>query len=146
MATSGKGSGVVGYNVQVAVDAKHHLIVAHEVTNSGSDRAQLGPMAKAARDAMGRTKLRAVASALSRPVKRARWQPAHSAAHYASRSVMSRGLFASELAENGHLAGLASTTERAKARALTGAFFLFDSRGYRLCYHLSRSSSLGSSP
>ncbi|PVY24640.1 transposase [Paraburkholderia silvatlantica] len=49
MATSGKGSGMVGYNVQVAVDAKHHLIVAHEVTNSGSDRAQLSPMAKAAR-------------------------------------------------------------------------------------------------
>jgi transposase len=39
MATSGKGSGMVDYNVQVAVDAKHHLIVAHEVTNSGSDRA-----------------------------------------------------------------------------------------------------------
>ena len=61
MATSGKGSGMVGYNVQVAVDAKHHLIVAHEVTNSGSDRAQLSPMAKAARDAMGKTRLRAVA-------------------------------------------------------------------------------------
>ena len=45
MATSGRGSGIVGYNVQVAVDAKHHLIVAHEVTNSGSDRAQLAPMA-----------------------------------------------------------------------------------------------------
>jgi transposase len=41
MATSGRGSGVVGYNVQVAVDAKHHLIVAHEVMNSGSDRAQV---------------------------------------------------------------------------------------------------------
>src|SRR5664279_1602193 len=38
MATSGRGSGVVGYNVQVAVDAEHHLIVTHEVTNSGSDR------------------------------------------------------------------------------------------------------------
>jgi hypothetical protein len=61
MATSGKGSGMVGYNVQVAVDAKHHLIVAHEVTNSGSDRGQLSPIAKAARDAMGRTRLRAVA-------------------------------------------------------------------------------------
>lgn len=61
MATSGKGSGMVGYNVQVAVDAKHHLIVAHEVTNAGSDRAQLSPIAQAARDAMGRPRLRAVA-------------------------------------------------------------------------------------
>lgn len=41
MATSGRGSGVVGYNVQVAVDTEHHLIITHEVTNSGSDRAQL---------------------------------------------------------------------------------------------------------
>jgi transposase len=61
MATSGRGSGIVGYNVQVAVDAKHHLIVAHEVTNSGSDRAQLAPMAAAAREAMGKRKLQAVA-------------------------------------------------------------------------------------
>jgi hypothetical protein len=39
MATSGRGSGVVGYNVQVAVDTEHHLIITHEVTNVGSDRA-----------------------------------------------------------------------------------------------------------
>jgi hypothetical protein len=42
MSTNGRRSGVVGYNVQVAVDAKHHLIVAHEVTNDGSDRAATG--------------------------------------------------------------------------------------------------------
>ena len=41
MATSGRGSGMVGYNVQSAVDTRHHLIVAHEVTNVGSDRGQL---------------------------------------------------------------------------------------------------------
>ena len=49
MATSGRGSGVVGYNVQVAVDTEHHLIVAHEVTNSGSDRSQLANVAKQAK-------------------------------------------------------------------------------------------------
>ena len=46
MATSGRGSGVVGYNVQAAVDCEHHLIVTHEVINEGNDRAQLSPMAK----------------------------------------------------------------------------------------------------
>jgi transposase len=46
MATSGRGSGVVGYNVQVAVDTEHHLIITHEVTNVGNDRAQLAHMAK----------------------------------------------------------------------------------------------------
>src|SRR5262249_5116398 len=45
MATSGRGTGVVGYNVQIAVDAEHHLIVAHEVINQGHDRSQLAPMA-----------------------------------------------------------------------------------------------------
>ena len=49
MATSGRCSGVVGYNVQVAVDTEHHLIVTHEVTNSGSDRAQLANMARQAK-------------------------------------------------------------------------------------------------
>ncbi len=46
MATSGRGSGVVGYNVQTSVDTTHHLIVAHNVTNVGNDRSQLSPMAK----------------------------------------------------------------------------------------------------
>ena len=46
MATSGRGSGVVGYNVQVAVETEHHLIVTHEVTNVGNDRAQLARVAK----------------------------------------------------------------------------------------------------
>ena len=54
MATSGRGTGMVGYNVQTAVDTKHHLIVAHEVTNSGSDRDQLSSMAHQAQDAIGR--------------------------------------------------------------------------------------------
>jgi transposase len=46
------GKGIVGYNVQTAVDTKHHLIVAHEVTNEGHDRYQLSSMAEQAREAM----------------------------------------------------------------------------------------------
>jgi transposase/macrodomain Ter protein organizer (MatP/YcbG family) len=61
MATSGRGSGVVGYNVQVAVDTKHHLIIAHEVTNEGSDRAQLANIASQAKQVLGVDKLQAVA-------------------------------------------------------------------------------------
>ncbi len=52
MATSGRGSGTVGYNVQTAVDIEHHLIVTHEVTNVGNDRAQLSPMAKQTKEVL----------------------------------------------------------------------------------------------
>ena len=61
MATSGKDTGMVGYNVQAAVDAEHHLIVAHEVTNIGNDRSQLSTMAKQAQAAMGARDLTAIA-------------------------------------------------------------------------------------
>ena len=61
MATSGRGSGVVGYNVQVAVDTKHHLIVTHEVTNVGNDRSQLAGVAKQAKDTLRRESLDVVA-------------------------------------------------------------------------------------
>jgi transposase len=61
MATSGKGTGVVGYNVQTAVDTKNHIIVAHEVTNVGTDRHQLSNMADQARTEMGVETLDAVA-------------------------------------------------------------------------------------
>src|SRR6201984_1641475 len=61
MATSGKGTGVVGYNVQIAVDAEHHLIVAHEVINQGYDRHQLAPMAFKAQEATGCEQVTALA-------------------------------------------------------------------------------------
>jgi transposase len=56
-----RGTGIVGYNVQTAVDVKNHLIVAHEVTNIGIDRDQLTSMAKLARDAMGTDDITAIA-------------------------------------------------------------------------------------
>jgi transposase len=62
MATSGRGTGMVGYNVQTAVDAKHHLIVAHEVTNQGHDRTQLHNMASQAKEALDVEKLEVVGS------------------------------------------------------------------------------------
>jgi transposase len=56
-----RGSGVVGYNVQSAVDSKHHLIVAHEVSNVGSDRGQLATMGNEAKAVLGVKRLNAVA-------------------------------------------------------------------------------------
>jgi transposase len=61
MATSGRGTGMVGYNVQTAVDTKHHLIVAHEVINVGHDRTQLSAMAKQAQAATGTDQLTVLA-------------------------------------------------------------------------------------
>src|SRR6202049_272026 len=61
MATSGRDTGIVGYNVQTAVDTKNHLIVAHEVSNVGTDRHQLLNMAEQARTEMGVETLDAVA-------------------------------------------------------------------------------------
>ena len=61
MATSGRGTGIVGYNVQTAVDVQHHLIVEHEVTNLGHDRTQLEMMAKRTRDTLEQTSLTVLA-------------------------------------------------------------------------------------
>lgn len=61
MATTGRGTGMVGYNVQAAVDTEHHLIVAHEVVNEGSDCAQLAPMSRIALDAAGTSDLTVLA-------------------------------------------------------------------------------------
>ena len=59
--TIGKVTGTVGYNVQTAVDDKHHLFVTHEVTNIGNDRKQLSKMSKQARKVMGTEDLTVVA-------------------------------------------------------------------------------------
>ena len=56
-----RGSGIVGYNVQAAVEAEHHLVVTHDVVMTGSDRAQLSPMASAAREATGASFVEVVA-------------------------------------------------------------------------------------
>ncbi len=56
-----RGAGIVGYNVQTAVDVKNHLIVNHKVTNVGSDRSQLSGIAKQTKEVLGVKKLEAVA-------------------------------------------------------------------------------------
>lgn len=56
-----RGSGIVGYNAQTAVDTKHHLIVAHEVTNAPTDRSLLSDMARQAKDAIGQNRLTVIA-------------------------------------------------------------------------------------
>ena len=61
MATSGRGTGMVGYNVQTAVDTKHHMIVTHEVTNAGHDRSALNSTAVSAKEAIGTDTLDVVA-------------------------------------------------------------------------------------
>jgi len=61
MATSGRGTGIVGYNVQIAVDTEHHLIVAHDVVNLGHDRTQLASMAGQAKAAVDETTLEVLA-------------------------------------------------------------------------------------
>src|SRR6516162_9885204 len=61
MATSGRGSGVVGYYVQIAVETQHHLIVTHEGTNTGSDRSQLAKIASQGKEALQADQLDVVA-------------------------------------------------------------------------------------
>jgi hypothetical protein len=61
MATSGRGTGIVGYNVQTAIDTENHLIVTHDVVNQGHDREQLASMAEKAKEATGNEKLQVLA-------------------------------------------------------------------------------------
>lgn len=107
-----RGTGLVGYNVQAAVDTKHHLIVTHEVTNDGVDRDQLSAIAKQARDAMGVESLSVVAD---------------------------RGYFKSEEILACHEAGITTFVPKAKtsAAAAAGRFsrddFIYDAARNEYC-------------
>ena len=128
MATSGRGSGVVGYNVQVAVETEHHLIVTHEVTNIGNDRAQLARVANATKAVLQTDALEAVAD---------------------------RGYFDSEEILSCQKAGITVTlprpmTSRAKARGRFGKYdFRYDTEqdvyicpaGEKLTYRFTREES-----
>ena len=72
MATSGRGSGVVGYNVQTAVDTENHLIVAHEVTNVGSDRRNLANAAQATKEVLRPASLRPLPIAATSTARKSR--------------------------------------------------------------------------
>jgi transposase len=61
MATSGRGTGIVGYNVQIAADTRHHLIVAHDVLNVGHDRTALAGMAQESQTGLGRKRIGLIA-------------------------------------------------------------------------------------
>ena len=61
MQGTGKATGIVGYNLQCAVETKHHLIIAHEVTNAVHDRHQLSGMAAMAKEALGAETIEALA-------------------------------------------------------------------------------------
>lgn len=63
MVVRNRVTGVVGYNVQTAVETEHHLIVAHEVTNRVVDRGQLPKMAEMAKQALGFAAIEAIADA-----------------------------------------------------------------------------------
>jgi transposase len=56
-----RGEGVVGYNVQAAVDVDSHLIINHDVTNVGNDRNLLAEVATETKAVLGVDALTAIA-------------------------------------------------------------------------------------
>ena len=112
MATSGRGTGIVGYNVQTAVDAKHHLIVAHEVTNVGHDRDQLATMAK--QRAGGDRQTRADRAGRSRLLRRLRDPEVRAAGIDA---LVPKPLTSNSKAEGASTSATSSTTRSATSTA-----------------------------